>query len=303
MSNLLLAGPVRTLECMAEKFVVDFASGIDTARDPWRSQQGKAFYQRLKEEFAGQNRLRYWGIDSATPESMESSLAWLGQLTGTVAKSYLAASLIYERLSQMETAAARVAYYSSEGRDQLSQIKKLLEQRVNKLEQQLTSIDLQRQGRVHCEQIFARWRAGHYFAFSPAGRCYVALTELRWGAFGDALRLGSEEQAAQLLEFARGLATGRLAEDVNASPRTRHYYHEWLATPTVPGLMEHKDALVWLGNNSDSDRHPVSYSVTQSWQSIALGMPRICSAMRLGSAMLDEVFSADTGKLDNKKAF
>ncbi len=291
MSNLLLAGPVRTLECMTEKFVVDFASGIDIARDPWRSQQGKAFYQRLKEEFAGQNRLQYWGIDSATPESMEASLAWLGQLIGTVAKSYLAATLVHERLSQMETAAARVAYYSSEGREQLSQVRNLLEQRMNKLEQQLRSIDLYRQGTVHCEQVFARWRAGHYFAFSPAGRCYVALTELRWGAFGDALRLCSEERAAQLLELARELAIGRLAEDINASPRTRHYYHEWLAPPSVPDLMEHKDALVWLGNEADSDRHPVSYSVTQSWQSIALGMPRICSAMRLGSAMVDEVFS------------
>ncbi|NIY49566.1 diguanylate cyclase regulator RdcB family protein [Cedecea colo] len=291
MSNLLLAGPVRTLECMTEKFVVDFANGIDMARDPWRSQQAKAFYQRLKEEFAGQNRLHYWGIDSATPESMEASLAWLGQLIGTTAKSYLAATLVHERLSQMETAAARVAYYSSEGRDQLSQLNKLLEQRINKLEQQLRSIDLYRQGTVHCEQIFARWRGGHYFAFSPAGRCYVALTELCWGTFGDALRLCSEERAAQLLELARELTIGRLAEDVNASPRTRHYYHEWLATPSAPDLMEHKDALVWLGNSSDSDRQPVSYSVTQSWQSIALGMPRICSAMRLGSAMVDEVFS------------
>ncbi|MCT4715258.1 YjcZ-like family protein [Enterobacteriaceae bacterium H18W14] len=291
MSSLLLAGPVRTLECITEKFVVDYACGIDVARDPWRSQQGKAFYQRLKEEFAGQNRVNFWGLDNATPECMEASLTWLGQLTGTVAKSYLAASLIHERLSQMETASARVAYYSAQGRAQLNQIKNLLGQREHKLEQQLRSIDLYRQGTVHCEQIFARWRAGHYFAFSPAGRCYVALTELLWGAFGDALRLCSEDQAAQLLELVRGLSINRLAEDVNASPRTRHYYHEWLTTPSVPGLMEHKDALVWLGNSSDSDRHPVSYSVTQSWQGIALGMPRICSAMRLGSAMVDEVLS------------
>ncbi|RKQ40237.1 diguanylate cyclase regulator RdcB family protein [Enterobacter sp. R1(2018)] len=290
MSSLLLAGPVRTLECITEKFVVDFANGIDVARDPWRSQQGKAFYQRLKEEFAGQNRKRYWGLDGAAPENMEASLAWLGQLTGTVAKSYLAACLIHERLSQMETASARVAYYSAEGREQLSQIKKVLEQRVSKLELQLRNSDLYRQGTVHCEQIFARWRTGHYFSFSPAGRCYVALQELRWGTFGDALRLCSEEQAELLLELAHGLAINRLAEDVNASPRTRHYYHEWLTAPSVPDLMEHKDALIWLGNGSDSDRHPVSYSVTQSWQGITLGMPRICSAMRLGSAMVEEIF-------------
>lgn len=291
MSSLLLEGPVRTLECITEKFVVDFANGIDVARDPWRSLQGKAFYQRLKEEFAGQNRLRQWALDGSLLESLEVSLAWLGQLTGTVAKSYLAATLIHERITQMEVASSRMAYYSSEGREQLAHTRKQLEMRVSKLEMQLKNIDLYRQGIVHCEQIFARWRVGHYFAFSPAGRCYVALQELLWGSFGDALRLCPKEQSQQLLEHARGLAISRLADEVNASPRTRHYYHEWLTTPSVPGVMEHKDALVWLGNGCDSESHPVSYSTTQTWQGIALGMPRICSAMRLGSAMVDEVFA------------
>lgn len=289
MSSLLLEGPVRTLECIAEKFVVDFASGIDVARDPWRSPQSKAFYQRLKEEFVGQNHLRQWMQTGALQENLEASLAWLTHLTGTLTKSHLAASLVYERISQMEGASARVAYYSAEGREQLSQLSKQLERHLQEAEQQLQGIDLYRQGTVHCEQVFARWCEGHYFAFSPAGRSYVALQELRWGAFGDAMRFCSEAQVAQLLEFVRELVISHLAKEVNASPRTRHYYHAWLTMPSVPGLMEHKEALVWLGNSSDSERHPVSYSVTQTWQGITLGMPRICSALRLGSALVDEV--------------
>jgi hypothetical protein len=55
-------------------------------------------------------------------------------------------------------------------------------------------------------------------------------------------------------------------------------------------LLEHKDALTWLGDGCDIERQPICYSVTQSWQGVALGMPRICSAMRLGSALVDEVF-------------
>jgi len=30
--------------------------------------------------------------------------------------------------------------------------------------------------------------------------------------------------------------------------------------------------------------------VTQSWQTVALGMPRLCSAKRLADAMVSEVF-------------
>lgn len=36
------------------------------------------------------------------------------------------------------------------------------------------------------EQIFTRWRAGAYNAWSLPGRCFIVLEELRWGAFGDA---------------------------------------------------------------------------------------------------------------------
>lgn len=49
------------------------------------------------------------------------------------------------------------------------------------------------------EQIFTRWRAGAYNAWSLPGRCFIVLEELRWGAFGDACRLGSPQAVALLL--------------------------------------------------------------------------------------------------------
>ncbi|MNN55339.1 hypothetical protein D3C81_1702110 [compost metagenome] len=88
----------------------------------------------------------------------------------------------------------------------------------------------------------------------------------------------------------RSLAANYLAQGINASPATRHFYHQWLATPISTGLMDHKDMLGWLGDWCHPDRHPVSWSVTQSWQTVALGMPRLCSAKRLADAMVSEVF-------------
>ncbi len=49
------------------------------------------------------------------------------------------------------------------------------------------------------EQIFTRWRAGAYDATVVLGRCFIVLEELRWGAFGDACRLGSPQAVALLL--------------------------------------------------------------------------------------------------------
>lgn len=290
MNSVLMEGPVRTLSCISEKFVVDFAMGIDVARQPWSSPQSKAFYEQLVDLFVVGAR-RHSGLAGTAPQDdLEAALVRLGLLSADLAKSYLANSQIHERMTQLEPVSPRTAHHSASARGRLLALRQQISQRLARIEADLDRGDLVQRGLVHCEQIFSRWRSGHYFSFCPAARCYVALEELRWGTFGDAVRSGLPEQAEQLIEHLRALAIGKLAEEVNASPRTRHYFHEWLATPTSPGLLEHKDALTWLGDRCDIDRQPVSYSVTQSWQGVALGMPRICSAMRLGSALVDEVF-------------
>ncbi|MEW7313270.1 diguanylate cyclase regulator RdcB family protein [Buttiauxella gaviniae] len=290
MSSVLPGTQTRALECVAEKFVVDFARNSGVMREPWRSQQSKAYYQRLTDEFIGQSQLQKWALDEALLETPEIVLAMLGQLCQRVAKKHRAMAKVYESVSAMAAASARVTHDSVEIRQQLQKIQQQLALRVGKLETQLQGTDLTHLGIVHCEQVFARWQAGHYVTFSPAGRCYVALQELFWGAFGDALRFGNALQATELVEQARALAISQLAHDVNASVRTRHYYYEWLMFPSTPDMMESKEALAWLGDDCDGDRQPVSFATTQTHQGVSLGMPRICSAMRLGSAMVDEIF-------------
>ncbi|CCJ90039.1 Methyl-accepting chemotaxis protein [Cronobacter turicensis 564] len=159
-----------------------------------------------------------------------------------------------------------------------------------RLEAQLRQHDLAAAAQRHVGEVMTRWKSGEFNGWSPAGRCYVALEELRWGAFGDALRLGEPDEKDALLQPVYDETTHRLAHSVNASPHTRHFYQQWLHTPPQPGLLEHKDMLCWLGAEHDGERQPVSWSVTQTWQSVSLGMPRICSARRLVNALMEEIF-------------
>ncbi len=135
------------------------------------------------------------------------------------------------------------------------------------------------------EQIFTRWRAGAYNAWSLHWALFyrsggVALG----GAFGDACRLGSPQAVALLLGDLREKATQHLAESINAAPTTRHYYHQWFASSTIPTGGDHADFLSWLGKWTTADKQPVCWSVTQRWQTVALGMPRLCSAQRLAGS-------------------
>ncbi len=68
------------------------------------------------------------------------------------------------------------------------------------------------------EQIFTRWRAGAYNAWLLPGRCFIVLEELRWGAFGDACRLGSPQAVALLLGDLRVKATQHLADSIQCGP-------------------------------------------------------------------------------------
>ena len=69
MSGLLPGTQTRALECVAEKFVVDFARNSGAMRESWRSQHSKAFYQRLTKEFIGQSQLQKWALDDVLPVS------------------------------------------------------------------------------------------------------------------------------------------------------------------------------------------------------------------------------------------
>lgn len=160
-------------------------------------------------------------------------------------------------------------------------------------EKALTQRGLLVQSGEQSEQIFTRWRAGAYNAWSLPGRCFIVLEELRWGAFGDACRLGSPQAVALLLGDLRVKATQHLAESINAAPTTRHYYHQWFASSTVSTGGDHADFLSWLGKWSTADKQPVCWSVTQRWRTVALGMPRLCSAQRLAGAMVEEIFSVN----------
>jgi len=163
-------------------------------------------------------------------------------------------------------------------------------QRAAYKEKALSQRGLMVQAGNHSEQIFTRWRAGNYDGWSLAGRCYIVLEELRWGAFGDACRLANADVAAMLKDNLRSMAADYLAQGIDASPSTRHFYHQWLTTPAAHGSMDYKELLGWLGDWSQADRYPVSWSVTQNWQTVALGMPRLCSAKRLVDGMVEEIF-------------
>ncbi|WP_332832953.1 diguanylate cyclase regulator RdcB family protein [Escherichia coli] len=74
------------------------------------------------------------------------------------------------------------------------------------------------------------------------GRCLGAVLSFSKscvGGIGDACRLGSPQAVALLLGDLRVKATTTSGREYQCGPTTRHYYHQWFASSTVPtgGIM------------------------------------------------------------------
>lgn len=291
MTNVLLEGPGRTLECVYPKFMVDLVQGDETKRSGGFLQQQKRLRARLTQEVLSQTQLRAWVMAGVSSEHLVMRLKLVEKLAGMIDPGHLALMRIAERLLFMHQMENPRGQATQGVMLQISALSDWFTQRSAYKKKALVQRGLTVQAGEHSEQIFTRWRAGAYDGWSLPGRCFIALEELRWGAFGDACRLGNADVVSMLKDNLRTMATQALAHSVNAAPTTRHYYHQWLSTPAVGGSSEHNDMLSWLGDWCDAERHPVSWSVTQRWQNVALGMPRLCSAKRLVDAMVEEIFA------------
>ncbi|EEY5911300.1 chemotaxis protein [Escherichia coli] len=196
-----------------------------------------------------------------------------------------------DRVSSLVSDTARLAHYSADTREQLLTLADQVHHKLNHLEEKLHRVDQVQRAQLHLEQIFSWWSAGRYASFSPAGRCYVALEELRWGAFGDVIRQSETGQVNQLLDILRHKALTQMAQESGGSATVRLNTLDWLGGQgREQADNEWHDAINWLGDWCSEEQHPVIWSTTQAAEHLPVRMPRLCSAERLSESMVDEIF-------------
>lgn len=286
----------QVLTCLPEKFVVDFANGIDVAQEHIRTVGERTFFRRLKEGLTGEGAARQNAINASVAQGLEASLRWLTELTTSLATTNYAITRVNDRVSSLVSDTARLAHYSADTREQLLILVDQVHHKLNHLEEKLHRVDQVQRAQLHLEQIFSWWSAGRYASFSPAGRCYVALEELRWGAIGDVIRQGETGQVNQLLDILRHKALTQMAQESGGSATVRLNTLDWLGGQgREQADNEWHDAINWLGDWCSEEQHPVIWSTTQAAEHLPVRMPRLCSAERLSESMVDEIFQKGAG--------
>ncbi|ASV53924.1 Ferredoxin reductase [Lelliottia jeotgali] len=279
------------LACLPEKFIVDFANGIDVVKDHLRQQKDRRFFLRLKEGINGHASARQHSINASLADGVEASLTWLTELTSSLATTNYALAQVNDRVTSLIDDTAAIAHFSADTREQLTTLAQQVNNKLSSLEQQLNRVDMLQRSQLHLDQVFSGWSAGRFASLPLAARCYVALEELRWGAFGDVIRHGETHQVNQMLTILKNKALTQLALDHNSSALVRHDTQSWLAWKS--GQIQHNDwpeTINWMADWCDEDAHPVVWSTTQQYDVLPLRMPRLSSAERIADSMVDELF-------------
>lgn len=178
MTKTLLDGPGRVLESVYPRFLVDLAQG-DDARLPQAHQQ--QFRERLMQELLARVQLQTWTNGGMLNAPLSLRLTMVEKLASMLDPGHLALTQIAQHLALLQKMDHRQHSAFPELPQQIAALYEWFSARCRWKEKALTQRGLLVQAGDQSEQIFTRWRAGAYNAWSLPGRCFIVLEELRWG--------------------------------------------------------------------------------------------------------------------------
>jgi hypothetical protein len=279
---LRLDAQLEALPSLTEKFVIDFANGIDVVNDHIDTQQSRSgFFMRMYESFNGTAHRRQNEINASLAKGVEASLTWLTELTEELASSNLAISRVNERIIQIRQDLNAVAHYSTDTRDQLNRFIQETTSRLDGMNQEILRIDGEQRAHRHLDRVFAKWAAGGYARFSCLQRLYAALEDLYWGDFGACLRHHMESRVRNdLISHLESKAVIQIRSDrkITGDNEQRTPLDEWIALPASSQPLD-QEALTWLGDWSSEDT-PLSYTATHPDSLLVVGVPRRLDSSR-----------------------
>lgn len=281
------------LTCLPEKFVVDFANGIDVAREHQRHMETRdGFFARLYDGFTGQGDRHQAEINASLTDGVEGALNWLKDLSESLASSNRAIVQVNARVNALKLDVATLVDFSIQSRQTINLLSQRLDERCNALDRNVARIDCLQQAHLHLDDVFGKWGAGHFNMFTLSGRCYAALEELRWGAFGDYCQAASRAERQKQLERLANRAIIQLNKDAGIGQGERIATRErWLARPEHNAfLTDGEEAIRYLGDWTSPQATPFAFAASQMPEQLPLHLPRIIAAPRVTEAMISELF-------------
>ena len=273
-----------------EKFVVDFANGIDVARDHLHVQRARSgFACRLWDGVTGKGSHRQNEINARLLDSAQGSLRWLVELTRSLSESYLAIARVNGAVSRLGDDVSTLASVSADTRKALADLGDVVTGRLAEFDQWAKRKDAYDDAMRQQDLVFAKWARGGYDGISLAGRCYAALEELRWGRFGAYATAYAGQVRLEMFQLVKDRAMRQMLVDAALkSVDERMPTASWLTAPTTP-LADATEALAFLADDHAAAPFARAVSAGPAERRTSDDVPLISSAKRIAETLTWEV--------------
>lgn len=290
-----------TFPALQQKFVVDFANGIDVVRDINRVQELRTgLFARMYDGLTGKTTVRQAKVNACVADGLEGSLKWLGELSQSLALTNQSLTRVHLRVKELQNNVARLAHFSADMRATLKAVDTRLTKRTEALAQELARVDLLQRAQLQMQQVFNKWAAGRLDMLPLLARPCVCLEELYWGDFGSLITQSTDHVLCNgLVQQLTDLTVKQMRDDAKrllpTSDSPRHSTQLWLARPQWRSHAELSqcdamDAVAYQSNWCSADEQPFTYVATQQPVDWPLAMPCLLYAARAAPVLVRERF-------------
>lgn len=284
------------LPSLKQKFLVDLVNGIDVNRDHVKTQKDhEAFIPRLCAFFTGSDYRRQNQINGNIIEGLESSFKWLNKLTEEMAFSNKSLIEINDGLLRVKNDLSKVATFAADTKEQLNELQHIVDQRFTEFELQIQRVDMRQRAYQQMDSLFVSWSAGNFSALSLAQRCFLVISELSWGKFGDYCQIAFKQDRESLLKHLRDRLVAQIRQDASVSQDSRISTDFWLQANIAHSNLaeQYQHAVSYLGNNIDAQQQAFTWFVLNTNEKRPEVMPYIMDATRLVKGLSNDLLGED----------
>lgn len=272
------------LPSLKQKFLVDLVNGIYISRDHIRVQKDDSdFFARIWNSYTGETHTRQNKINENMVEGLDACLTWLNNLTEQVTFANNALVQVNDGLRKIKRDLACVANFAADTRDKLEGLQLKMDERCIELEARIREVDLRQRAYEQMNSLLASWSAGNYSSLSLGQKCFLVVSELAWGVFGDYCKMANQADRALILRTLRDRLVTRVNQDARSAPRSRQICSVWLQADPQPSELglEYQRAVAYLGNRVTSSRQPFTHYVLHPNLNHPSRVPHLMNGSRL----------------------
>lgn len=281
---------VKAFPALKEKFIVDFANGIDVLNDLNRVQKDRqSFVSRMFDGFTGKSRRRQDQINANLKNGVEASLKWLVELTEELSLSNYAIVKVNDRVNELKFDVADLAKFSYSLKVELNHISDHFSKRCDDMQRQIDQLKSRQDAIFHLNFVFDKLRSSNSWrSLTVSQKLYSAYEELRWGNFGSFLLL-YPNHSYEMLQALEQKTTLYLSDLFQIEVDKRIDLSNYLSSDVKEKSLE-VEAIAYLGDWVNKERAPFIHCALQNGIECSSSVTIRPSPARISKHFVLEVF-------------